>query len=167
MRLVVCDTGPVLHLSEVGQIELLSLTGTVAVPETVVEELDFHLPGWGLDKPEWLRLDPLDPPSADQALAWQASGLLHGGEAEPLALALQSKCNWYLTDDAAARIFASSLGLEVHGTIGVVLWAAAAGILDKSETESVLDRLARESSLWVSRRVLAEAKAAPDSLCSR
>ena len=104
--LVVCDTGPVLHLAEVGQIGLLSLPGTVAIPQAVVEELDFHLPGWSLNKPEWSRVDPLDPSAADRALAWQASGMLHGGEAESLALALQNKPDWYLTDDAAARIFA-------------------------------------------------------------
>jgi predicted nucleic acid-binding protein len=167
MRLVVCDTGPLLHLSEVGRLDLLSSAGTIAIPAAVAEELDFHLPAWGLNRPDWIRVDVLSPDAADQAIAWQTSGMLHAGEAESLALARQARCDWYLTDDAAARIFASSLGLEVHGTIGVVLWAAATGVLDKPETEFLLDRLANDSSLWVSPRILSEAKSALEQLCSR
>lgn len=166
MRLVVCDTGPFLHLSEVGQIELLRQTGTVAIPSAVVDELDFHIPGWGLSKPDWVRIDALEPGATDQAIAWEASGILHLGEAESLALALQSKSDWYLTDDAAARIFALSLGLEVHGTVGVVLWAAGNGLATRREAESMLDRLAVESSLWISPRVVTEAKSALDALCT-
>jgi predicted nucleic acid-binding protein len=67
--------------------------------------------------------------------------------------------------DAAARLFAQTLGLEVHGSLGVVLWAAAVGRLGRAEAETTLDRLA-QSSLWISARVLAEAKAALDQLFS-
>ena len=166
MRLVVCDTGPLLHLSEIGRIDLLSSMGDVVIPDAVFDELDSHFPGWGLNKPGWIRIGALDPAAAAQAIAWEASGILHTGEAESLALARLPKCDWYLTDDAAVRIFASSLGLEVHGTIGVVLWAAANRAITRLETESLLDQLAGESSLWVSPRVVAEAKAALDELCS-
>jgi len=63
--------------------------------------------------------------SAQQrSLTWQQAGLLHGGEAEPVALAIELKADWFLTDDAAARLLAESLGLEVHGSLGVILWAA-------------------------------------------
>jgi len=55
------------------------------------------------------------------------------------------------------------LGLEVHGSLGVVLWAAAVGQIQRAEAEAALERLA-QSSLWISARVLAEAKAALDQL---
>jgi predicted nucleic acid-binding protein len=52
-----------------------------------------------------------------------------------------------------------ALGLEVHGSLGVVLWAAGAGHLGEKEAHAALDGLA-SSSLWVSERVLQEARAA-------
>ena len=165
MRLAVCDTGPLLHLSEVGRLDVLSFVGPVVVPAAVAEELDSHLPGWSSSRPEWIRIDALDSEAARLAIAWEASGILHAGEAESVALARQVECDWYLTDDAAARIFASPLGLEVHGTIGIVLWAAANRFINRLETESLLDRLVAGSSLWVSPRIVAEAKSALDELC--
>jgi predicted nucleic acid-binding protein len=74
--------------------------------------------------------------------------------------------DWLLTDDSAARLFAQALGLEVHGSLGIVLWSAATGHLDRPDAEATLDRLAH-SSLWVSPRVLAEAKTALDQLYDR
>lgn len=83
---------------------------------------------------------------------------------EYVALALDAK--WLLTDDAAARLFAEALGLEAHGFLGVVLWAAATGQLGRAETETTLDNLAK-SSVWVSARVLNEAKAAVAEIFTR
>jgi predicted nucleic acid-binding protein len=67
------------------------------------------------------------------------------------------RSDWFLTDDAAAREFARSAGLEVHGSLGVVLLAADRGDIARAEAENALDRLER-SSLWVSSRVLARAR---------
>lgn len=105
----------------------------------------------------------LQPSYSGQAQVWQQSGLLHVGEAQALALALQLQANWFLTDDTAARVLSSSLGIEVHGSLGVVLWAAAARHLDRSEAENALKGLAG-SSLWISARVLKEAREALDQI---
>jgi predicted nucleic acid-binding protein len=51
------------------------------------------------------------------------------------------------------------LGLEVHGSLGLVLWAAAMRHLNITEAHAALERLAR-SSLWVSPSVVLAAKAA-------
>ena len=99
-----------------------------------------------------------------EAAKWQEAGLLDAGEAEAIALARQKKAEWLLTDDSTARLFGEALGLEVHGSLGVVLWSVAVGHLDRSGAEAALDRLAH-SSLWISARVLAEARAALDELC--
>ena len=102
-------------------------------------------------------------PYAVQAMEWQESGLLEAGEAEAIALAHQLSATWLLTDDAAARVFATAVGVEVHGSLGIVLWAAASGHLSREEADAALDRLAH-SSLWISARVLAEARAALERL---
>jgi hypothetical protein len=64
---------------------------------------------------------------------------------------------------AVKRLYHDSLGLEVHGSLGIVLWAAAWKHLNREEAAAALDRLAH-SSLWISARVLAEARAALDRL---
>jgi len=66
-------------------------------------------------------------------------------------------CGAVLTDDAAARIFAKSIGMEVHGSLGMVLWAAAVGHMQYPEAQDALDRLSK-TSLWISRDILHESK---------
>jgi len=90
------------------------------------------------------------PPYDAEAEAWQQAGLLDAGEAHAIALARQLNVDWLLTDDAAARLFGQSLGLEVHGSLGVVLWAAAVGHLTRAEAESALNRLAHDNSFLIS-----------------
>ena len=159
MRRVVCDTGPILHLLEAGALNVLRLTGAVLIPPVVELELANRVPDWRTTRPAWIEAKTLEHSLAAEAIAWEASGVLHAGEAQSLALAKQIGADWFLTDDAAARILALSIGLEAHGSLGVVLWAAATGHLARPEAELCLDGLAK-SSLWVSERVLAEAKSA-------
>ncbi len=106
-----------------------------------------------------MHVTQLDTGPALEARSWQQAGFLHYGEAQAIALARQLRADWLLTDDAAARLLAASWGLEVHGSLGLVLWSAAQRHLSHPEAEAALDGLAR-SSLWVSPSVLLAAKAA-------
>ncbi|MDQ3684027.1 MAG: DUF3368 domain-containing protein, partial [Acidobacteriota bacterium] len=124
MKLIVSDTGPLLHLSEAQSLDLLRLTGEVHIPPTVAIEMAHHDAGWSSALPTWIKLAQLSSPHDALAAAWEQAGLLDRGEAEALALARQFQADWFLTDDAAARVLAISLGVEVHGSLGVVLWAA-------------------------------------------
>jgi predicted nucleic acid-binding protein len=77
---------------------------------------------------------------------------------------LQEDADWLLTDDAQARQFAESEGLEVHVSIGILLWNVAnENILNKALAYQLLGNLAG-SSLWISERVLQEARRAIDTL---
>jgi len=106
------------------------------------------------------------PSNSVTALNWHRAGLLHLGEAEALALTLQERADWFLTDDSAARVVAEQMAVEVHGSLGVLLWGAATGLIDLPAAEAALDRL-RQSSLWVPPRVLREARYALLDLFSR
>ena len=159
VRRVVCDTGPLLHLGEAQALELLARAGAVSIPLAVNLEMLVHQQGWQNQRPAWIVVQPLEISSHTAAAQWQHAGLLHSGEAAAVALARQLHAHWFLTDDTAARVFAQSLGLEVHGSFGIILWAAARGHLQRAEAARVLDRLA-QSSLWVSARVLAAAQTA-------
>ncbi len=151
---------PLVHLHEAGGLHLLPLIGEIFVsPLVFTEAKRSGATAWLGPLPDWLKPQSLSASAHQHSLSWQQAGLLHGGEAEALALAIELKADWFLTDDAAARLLAESLGLEVHGSLGVVLWAAATRQVGKEEAESLLAGLER-SSLWMSPRVRDEARTA-------
>lgn len=157
-RLIVCDTGPLLHLSEAGAVDLLPLAGEILIPPLVAAEFEANTQGWF--PPQWVKVIELETSARHKAQQWINARQIDGGEAEAIGLAIQEKADWLLTDDAQARQFAESLGLEVHGSIGILLWNIANGnVSDKALALRLLDNLAH-SSLWVSERVLKEAQKA-------
>ena len=159
LRLVVCNTGPLLHLGEAQGRDLLNLTGEIHVPQAVDAELSLRDAEWAHGRPPWIHVRALISPYLDEAVVWHHSGILDLGEAQAIALAQQLDADWFLTDDAAARVFAQTKDLEAHGSLGVVLWSVAVGHLERDKGEMILDRLA-QTSLWISKAVLAEAKEA-------
>jgi len=161
-RIVICDTGPLLHLVEANAIHLLHLAGEVIIPPAVAKEFKQNAPDAKL--PDWVRVKDLDEPYGKKALGW--SKQVDAGEAAAIALTLQEQAEWLLSDDAKARQFAEALGLEVHGSIGLLLWGVAAGhVGSRNDALSLLNALA-DSSLWISDRVLRQARKAIDTLFS-
>jgi len=155
MRTIVCDAGPIIHLYEANCLELLRQTGNLYLPQRVFHEVQTTLQlkePW----PEWLQVIRLSPHEQREAGIWKRSGDLHDGEAEALVLARRKKADWFLTDDSTTRLFVSLLGMEVHGSLGVILWNAAHKHLSRAETEQALTGL-EASSLWLSRKIYQEA----------
>lgn len=160
--LIVCDTGPLLHLSEAGAIHLLRAAGDVLIPPAIATEFKRNASKKKL--PAWVKISQLDQPARSRISQWLDKEIVDAGEAEAIGLALQVECDWLLTDDAGARQFAESLGLEVHGSIGLLLWAVAVGHVESREQAyRLLDGLVR-SSLWISERVVKEAEQAIEEL---
>ncbi len=162
MRTVVCDAGPIIHLYEAHCLDLLRQTGSLYLSQRVLNEVQAALrmkDPW----PEWLRVIGLSPHEQQEAVMWKEVGDLHAGEAEALVLARREKADWFITDDSAARLFISLLGMEVHGSLGVILWNAAHRHLSRAETERVLNDL-ESSSLWLSARIYKEARQSLDDI---
>lgn len=158
MRRIVCDTGPILHLHEAAVLKVLEKLGQVCVPPAVRAELSRMRSRWDIQG-DWIQMESLQGGPQSEALDWQRAGLLDPGEAQAIALAKQVGADWFLTDDAAARLVAEQQGLEVHGSLGVVLGAAALGHLDRLAAQNALNGLF-SSTLWLSARVQEQAKAA-------
>lgn len=102
---------------------------------------------------------PLNATAEADADAWCQAGLVHRGEAQAIELARQLGADYLLTDDAAARLLAISLGLRARGSLGIILWLAGQRLLGATEASTLLDRLA-STSLWVSPRIIIEARTA-------
>lgn len=140
MKAVVADAGPILHLHEATGLHLLAQIGRIICPLVVLAEVRLHAPAlWADGLPPWFAAVPLSPESTQRAQRWHQAGLLHAGEAGALALACETRPDWFLTDDAAARLMAESLGIEAHGSLGVVLWAASTHLIAKRKPRTSLE----------------------------
>ena len=82
MRLFVADTGPLLHLHQIGAVQLLPQLGEVWTTPVVAQELQRHAPELcGAAWPPWLRVAEVSVSAQMQAHQWRQAGLLHAGEA--------------------------------------------------------------------------------------
>ena len=159
-RIVVCDTGPLLHLSEANAIDLLRMAGEIFIPLPVDREFARNAPDIVL--PDWVQVITLDDTHGQKADEWARH--IDAGESAAIALVMQTQADWLLSDDAKARQFAQTLGVEVHGSIGLLLWCVASGqVASRDDAVSSLNALA-SSSLWISERVLRKAQDAIDTL---
>jgi predicted nucleic acid-binding protein len=163
MKIIVCNTGPILHLKEIGLLDLLKKAGRIIIPKLVDSERSEIDPLWRDQKPSWILVEKLPTSEDSKVNALCGSELLDIGEAEAIILAQCLKADWFLIDDTSARTFANLIGLEVHGTLGLVLWAAATGYLKYDEAKEALKRLSR-SSLWISQTILEKANKALDEM---
>ena len=160
----VADTGPLLHLAEAGASHLIPLLGNVVLPPAVQAELQRYDSATDLALAR--KVVPLSAAAEAAAEDWCQAGLVHRGEAQAIALARQVEADYLLTDDAAARLLAASLGLRARGSLGIILWLAGQRRLGATEASDLLDRLAA-TSLWVSPRIMTEARNALRQITGR
>lgn len=162
MSIIVCDAGPIIHLHEARSLHLLKRTGDLFLPHRVYLEVQNAI-NMDIQLPDWLTVVKLSSDEQNEAGVWQKIGGIHAGEAEAFVLAKKMKAGWFLTDDAVTRLFVSLLGLEVHGSLGIILWSAAHRYIDRKETEDILNRL-EQSSLWLSAKIYREARQSLDEI---
>lgn len=139
-QVVVCDAGPLIHLDELGCLELLSSFSQVWVPSAVWKEIERHRPLALTNSRVRLSLAAIDVFMSEvDSIARLFS--LHRGELEAIQFAKQINTDILLTDDSAARLAATHMTIRVHGTIGVLLRASRLGQKTKSEIVTVLREL--------------------------
>jgi predicted nucleic acid-binding protein len=126
---------------EADAIHLLRITGEVLIPSAVASEFSKNSPEIPLQN--WIDVQDLDEPH--QLMAVEFAKRIDVGEASAIALALQSQASWLLSDDTKARQFAETLGLEVHGSIGLLLWGVAANhVANRDDAYKMLEALANQ-----------------------
>jgi predicted nucleic acid-binding protein len=156
----ITNTSPLVYLFRIEALNWLpSLFGEVWAPGPVLSELEEGRQK-GYDVPDlrsydWVRIvEPRSMPSEWLALD------LGPGELAAMALALENRERIILLDDGLARRTAQAAGLEVWGTLKVMLEATSQGLVE--DVAAIIDQLA-DAGLWFSieirQRVLALARA--------
>ena len=150
---VVADTSPLNYLVLVGQIEVLrALYREVTIPPAVLRELRASsTPAatleWAIAPPAWLKV------RAPKTLA-AVSPELDEGEREAIALARQFDADTILIDEMAGRREAMRHGIEVVGTLGVLLAAAQRELVDFERSVDDLSRTSFHMSQGLKEAVL-------------
>jgi predicted nucleic acid-binding protein len=146
---VVCDAGPIIHLDELGCLDLLADFVAILIPDAVWREVAQHRAD-ALQRPG-VQLTVVQTPALDNAefevLVRALS--LDAGEQAALVLMHQHVGAILLTDDAAARLVAEQLGMRVHGTLGVLLRAPRRGQRTPEQVLTLLRALPRKSTLHI------------------
>ena len=152
---VVTNSGPLIALASVGQLNILNvLYTTVLVPEAVwreVTEAGTGRPGAReLTVTSWVSRVTLDPPP-DRLLTEE----LGAGEAEAITLAVQHRARLLLMDDRRARRVAElAYGLRVKGVAGIVAAAKRRGLI--TEIRPLLEMM-RTHGYYLSSRLIERA----------
>ena len=142
MRAVICNTSPLQYLHQIDLLHLLpTLFGPVQVPSAVVVELSEGRRR-GVPPPELAELSWITTQRVDARKLSSLTTNLGSGEKKVLALGLEASDSLLVLDDRDARRHAIAMGLEITGTVGILLLAKERGILD-----SVQPALARLQAL--------------------
>ncbi len=154
---VVADSGPLIHLHEIGQLPLLGVVFSIVhVPHAVWDEsvTGGRVPARELEVAAALQRYQITPQQFEQIAALPAAAGLHRGELECLSLCQAIQARLLLTDDLAARHAAKLLGIQPVGSLGVVVRAHHEGQLALPEAEDAIEKLHRVSTLFVSRAIV-------------
>lgn len=132
---VVCDAGPLIHLDELGCLDLLCDFREVFVCETVWSEVARYRPAALRRRRVRLQLAEAISEANAEVIELARTFSLAAGEFESLCLMATLPHAFLLTDDAAARLVAGKLGYPVHGTIGVVVRSMRRGQRTKRQVK--------------------------------
>lgn len=139
-EVVIADASCLIVLTKIGELDVLRrLYGTVLTTPVVAAE-------FGRPLPEWLHLESARDTRKEQELARQ----LDAGESSAIALGLERPNSTVILDDYKARQVAERLGVQLTGTLGVLIRAAKKGVVPA--LRPLLDRI-RETDFRFSREL--------------
>ena len=149
--LIVSNTSPILNLAIIDRLSLIrEQFTTITIPNCVLEELRIgeNLPGSKniLDALElkWLQVEEVQ----DSAILRILKRELDAGEAEAIALALETGAQRVLLDESEARRIAKDLGLKVTGVLGILLRACRQNRVPSLRSE--MERLREKAGYYIS-----------------
>lgn len=155
MITAVADSGPLIHLYEIGVLELLNLF-ELQIPDAVWEETvgRDRIPAHALSNRDHLQKQTLDSSNVESFVAANGLETLQRGEQECLCLCQLKGISLLLTDDLAVRDMAKGLGLIAVGSLGIVVRAFRAGLISHAQATTNLNALFDTSSLFVTRTIV-------------
>lgn len=145
----VADAGPLIHLSEVGGVDLFAQFEPLYIPDIVWAEARRHAREGIASLEGHFILQPVGREAEDSFTRSHSLGGLQRGERAAFYLCSSLKIGIVLTDDLAARQAAERLGIRPVGSLGIVARGFRLGMVTIEQAEALLWGLYRVSSLFV------------------
>lgn len=153
---VVCDAGPIIHLDELECLHLMEDFERVFVPDIVRKEvLAYRGVAFEDSNVSWSVISSQFPVEAPLQTMCKIFSL-DAGEVAALAFMGKEPGLIFLTEDAAARLVATKLEYNVHGTIGVLIRAIRRDLMEPEEVIVMLKRIPLKSTLHIKASLLEE-----------
>jgi predicted nucleic acid-binding protein len=129
MSVIISDTSCLIGLTNIGLLDILQkLYRSILITPEVAEE-------FGSPLPDWIQIVPVaNTQKTDEFLK-----TLDIGESSAIALASETANSLLIIDELKGRRFASSLGIDIIGTLGLLINAYQAGFI--SDYSSILNNL--------------------------
>lgn len=145
---IISDTTPLSNLLQIGRLDLLqSLYQQVIIPDAVFQELQvlstFQISIQPLQDADWLTIRT----PQDIKLLNELLNDLDIGEAQAIALAIETQADYLLIDEKEGRLIAEEYHIPIIGTLGILLSAKKANLISSIKIE--MDTL-RRIGFWIS-----------------
>lgn len=128
--IIISDSSPLISLAIIGRLDLLEkLYKDIHVPFAVYKEVTEEEKPFSKELKNFLK-DKIKNVSNRLAVEVLVSDI-GIGESEAIVLALEEKPDLVLIDDLKARKFAKMNGLEIIGTMGILLEAKENGLIEE------------------------------------
>jgi predicted nucleic acid-binding protein len=126
---IISDTSCIILLDKIGELNLLNtLFGQVSVTQEIATE-------FGKELPDWFIIE--EPANKTYQKILEAS--LDKGEASAIALAIEQLDCLLIIDDLKGRKFAQKLGINITGTLGIIIDAKISGYINS--VKPILDKI--------------------------
>ena len=137
---VISNASPIINLAWIGRLDLLSkLFGQLVIPKSVWDEIVVkgkeQTGSSELKSADWIKTQE----ATNHELVHSLRQNLDAGDAEAIALALETKADLLLMDERLGRETATYFNIPVVGVIGILIEAKRKGLLE--EVKPSLDLL--------------------------
>jgi predicted nucleic acid-binding protein len=150
----VCDAGPLIHLDELESLDFLSDFSRIIVPSSVWNEVVLHRPNIFNRQTPFFEKAIESNFYDEEVVALGSMFLLHTGEIDAIRCVRQIQKGILLTDDSAARLAAKTLGINAHGTIGILIRSIRQKRKTTQEIISLMQTIPQKSTLFIKKSTL-------------
>jgi len=152
MTCIVCDTGPLTHLWQIDLWAAFSAFNTIHLADQVVRELKQHVALKRLKKLAGcaLKIHIVSQDQIESAKKLISPLILESADLATFSLAQKLWPDFVLTDDLTLRQTLDDQKQKPMGSVGLLLYAYKAGLLNREELDQSIDRLFMHSTLYLS-----------------
>jgi len=151
-NVVISDTSSLSNLKKIGKINLLKeLYNSITITPEILEE---YKEKYKDELPEWIKIKE----AKDKEKIIELNKEFGLGESSAIVFAMENPNTLIIIDDQDAKMYASNIGLNVIGTIGVIKQAVDKNIIEsKAEANILFDEL-KNTGGWISDKLLKDIK---------